>query len=93
VKISRVRYTPEAANRLRKLHPDVKKDIRSGIEILSSASHSGHALHFELSGLWSYRVRSYRIIYQINEETSTLDILLVGARRNIYEELRKFLLK
>jgi hypothetical protein len=33
------------------------------------------------------------MIYRINEETATLDIVFVGPRRNIYEQLRALLKK
>ena len=46
----------------------------------------------ELSGLRSYRIRTYRIIYHLNEEQAYLEILLVGPRRTVYEELRALLL-
>ena len=88
----RARYTPEAADRIRKLHPQVKREIREGIRALLVSPLSGHSLQFELAGLRSYRVRTYRIIYRVNDDESCLDIVLVGPRRNVYEELRTLLL-
>ena len=88
----RVRYTPEATERIRKLHPVIKGEIRDGIRALLNNPLAGHALHSELSGYWSYRVRTYRIIYQINDDNTTLDVVFVGPRRNVYEELRVLLL-
>lgn len=88
----RARYTSEAAQRIRKFHPDVKREIKDGIRELVGAPLAGHALQFELAGLRSYRVRTYRVIYRINDDESCLDILLVGPRRSVYEELRTLLL-
>lgn len=88
----RARYTPEAADRIRRLHPQVKREIREGIRELLASPLSGHSLQFELGGLRSYRVRTYRIIYRVHDDESCLDIVFVGARRNVYEELRTLLL-
>ena len=88
-----VRYTPEAAGRIRKLHPDIKKQIRAAADRLVQGPLEGHALQQELSGLRSYRVGKYRIIYRIHDGERVIEILLVGRRRDIYEELRKNLLR
>ncbi len=83
----RVRYTPEAASRIRKLHPQVKQEIRGAIRTLLDTPLSGHSLQQELFGYRSYRVRSYRIIYRLNDEERTIDVVFVGLRRNVYVEL------
>ncbi len=87
----RPRYTPEVAACVRKLHPEVKREIRKAIRNLLTSPLSGHELQFELSGYRSYRVRTYRIIYQINEQETTLDVVFIGLRRTVYEELRALL--
>lgn len=92
MKSYRARYTPEAAGKIRKLHPEIKKDIRDGIRRLLHDPLLGHSLHDELSGYRSLRVRTYRVIYQINDDDTMLDVVFVGPRRNVYEELRELLL-
>lgn len=84
----RARYTTEAAERIRKLHPQVKHEVKAGIKELLLAPLAGHALQFELAGLRSYRIRTYRIIYRLHDDESCLGIVFVGPRRNVYEELR-----
>lgn len=93
MKAYRARYSPEAAKRIRTLHPQIKSEIREGIRTLLKTPLAGHELHFELAGHRSLRIRAHRIIYQVNEEDSTVDVVLVGPRRTIYEELRAFLLE
>ena len=93
MKARRARYTPEAAERIRRLHPLIKKEVREGIRILLDNPLLGYALHDELSGYWSYRIRTYRVIFRPNEEESTVDIVYVGSRRSVYEELRALLLE
>jgi mRNA-degrading endonuclease RelE of RelBE toxin-antitoxin system len=93
VKRHQARYTVEAAGRIRKLHPQIKREIREGIRTLVETPLAGYPLHFELSGLWSYRVRNQRIIYRINSNESTIDMVFVGPRREVYEQLRDLLLE
>lgn len=93
MKALRVRYTPEAASLIRKLHPEVKRRIRDGIKSLLENPLSGHELRFELSGFRSYRVKNYRILYRVNEENAFIDILFVGHRRDIYESFRLLLIE
>lgn len=92
MKAYRARYTPEAAERIRKFHPQVKREIKAGIRQLQISPLAGHSLQCELAGLRSYRVRTYRIIYRIHDDESCLDIVFAGPRRNVYEELRTLLL-
>ena len=83
----RVRYTSEAAGRIRKLHPQVKQEIREAIRTLLDSPLSGHSLQQELEGYRSFRVRSYRIIYRLNDQDRSIDVVFVGPRRNVYEDL------
>jgi mRNA-degrading endonuclease RelE of RelBE toxin-antitoxin system len=89
----RVRYTREAAGIIRRLHPQIKHEIRQGIAALLEAPLAGHALHFELAGLRSCRVRNHRIIYRLHEGDAMIEIIFIRLRRDVYEELRDLLLK
>ncbi len=44
----------------------------------------GHELQRELEGLWSARRGSYRIVYEINEEQSTIVVLRIEHRADVY---------
>jgi len=87
----RLRFTPEAATRIRKLHPEIKRRVRDGMRQLQNDPLLGHALQFDLAGLRSHRLGGYRIIYRIGDEQDGLDILYVGPRRDVYENLRELL--
>ncbi|MCP9448687.1 MAG: type II toxin-antitoxin system RelE/ParE family toxin [Nitrospira sp.] len=89
----RARYTREAAERIRKLHPQVKGEIKQGVKDLVANPLAGHVLQYELAGLRSYRVRTYRIIYRIHDEEGCLDIVFIGPRRDVYEQLRELLIE
>ncbi|MGH8501856.1 MAG: type II toxin-antitoxin system RelE family toxin [Gammaproteobacteria bacterium] len=87
----RLRFTPEAATQIRKLHPEIRRRIRDGLRQLQNDPLLGHALQFDLAGLRSRRAGNYRIIYRIDEEQGALDVLYVGRRRDVYENLRELL--
>ena len=93
MKARRARYTPEAAERICKLHPLIKKEVREGIRALLDNPLLGYALHDELSGYWSFRIRMYRVIFRPNDDEFTVDVVYVGPRRSVYEELRTLLLE
>jgi mRNA-degrading endonuclease RelE of RelBE toxin-antitoxin system len=51
----------------------------------------GHDLQEELSGFKSFKSKRYRIIYKVEEGGSSVDIYLVGHRRDVYEQFRVLL--
>jgi mRNA interferase RelE/StbE len=82
-------FLTRAAETIAQLPPDIKRAVRSAIRTLVSNPGAGEPLHGELEGLWKYRVRRYRLIYQL--EDRVLNILAVGQRRNIYEEVAELM--
>ena len=78
---------PHVAELIRRLPPGVKSSVRAAIRSLSIDPASGEPLKRELSGLWKYRVRRYRIVYAVDRAKKTLRIFAVGHRRSIYEAL------
>ena len=87
----RVRYTPAAAESIRHLHAAIKQAIREGIRTLSAEPLRGHALVLELAGFRSLRVSRYRVVYRLREEDRTVEVHLVGPRKDIYEVFRELL--
>jgi mRNA-degrading endonuclease RelE of RelBE toxin-antitoxin system len=83
--------TVTAQQRLRHLHPDLKRLLRRALDELASHPMKGKPLQEELAGLWSLRVSHYRVIYQIDE--SSITVIFLGPRRTVYEQLREMLLK
>lgn len=86
------RYRPEipphVAEVIRTLPPDVKRGVKAAIRALSAEPAAGEPLQGELAGLMKYRVRRYRIVYEIVRPDRVLRILAVGHRRSVYELLR-----
>ncbi|MBW2720887.1 MAG: type II toxin-antitoxin system mRNA interferase toxin, RelE/StbE family [Deltaproteobacteria bacterium] len=87
----RLTFTPEAAKLLSRLHPESKKFIKEGLTELRQNSHLGDDLQQELSGFKSYKIRRYRILYDINEEEGVIQVYYVGHRRDVYEQFRDLL--
>lgn len=75
----------EIAELIRNLHPDLKKKVRASLEFILSDPHSAKALKDELSGLWSFRVGGFRIIYRI-ADGRLIEIVAIGPRDCIYKE-------
>ena len=87
----RVRFTPEAAKVVSTFHPENKKLIKAAIKELRENPNVGKNLQEELSGFQSFQSRKYRILYRLNDEEHTLEILYVGHRRDVYEQFRLLL--
>ena len=87
----RLRYTPVAADSIRRLHPTAKGAVREAVRRLVEDPFLGHALILELTGYRSLRVSRYRIIYCIQEDFRTVDVHFVGPRKTVYEAFRTLL--
>ena len=90
--IYKLRMPDEIAHLLRTMHPYLKKKIKSSLQIILSAPHSGKALKDELGGLRSFRVSSFRIIYKVSD-AKEIKIVAIGSRSKIYEETLKLIEK
>ena len=78
---------PEVADVIRRLSPDLKRGVRAALRILSIDPTQGVPLARELEGKWRYRVRRYRIVYEVNRKTHVCRVVAVGHRSDVYEEL------
>ena len=78
---------PHVAEIIRHLSPDLKRSIKHSIRKLSLTPYDGAPLLRELAGLRKYKVRRFRIVYEIDRGTRTIRIFAVGHRREVYEDL------
>lgn len=88
----KLKVPDETAELIRGMHPELKKKIRASLQIILSDPSSGKPLKDELSGLWSFRVGGFRIIYRA-EDNRVIEVVAVGPRERIYEETFKLLQK
>ena len=87
----KMRFTPEAARLLSKLHPENKKQIKQALNELRQHPYTGKDLQEELFGFKSLRLKEYRVIYNINEKENFLQIYQIGHRSDVYEQFRRLL--
>ena len=78
---------PHVAEIIRHLPPDLKRSIKQTIRKLSSNPYDGAPLLRELAGLRKYKVRRFRVVYEVVTKTRMLRIFAVGHRREVYEDL------
>ena len=82
-------YTTEARTKIRHLHPVIKQQIRASLEQLGINPWLGKRLQRELSGVFSLRFKSYRVLYWVDENKQRIEILTLGPRKTIYEQFSK----
>lgn len=74
------------------MHPFLKKKVNASLKIILSDPDSGKALREELSGLRSFRISSFRIIYRI-KEPGQIELVAIGPREQIYQETFRIIQK
>ncbi|HBF12660.1 MAG TPA: hypothetical protein DDW49_04600 [Deltaproteobacteria bacterium] len=77
-------FTTQAKTRLARLHPQLRREIRSSLDELKENPWVGKPLQRELTGFFSLKIRHYRVIYKVVEEKSLLEIMTLGQRKTIY---------
>ncbi len=77
---------------IRTMHPSLKKKVKASSKIILSEPSSGKALMDEPSGLRSFRISSFRIIYRI-KEPAQIELVAIGPRERIYEETFRIIKK
>ena len=83
----RLVVTPKVEETLRVLPPQTKRYIRASFEEICKNPWIGKPLRDELTGFRSFRVKQFRIVYEIKRQIVTVVVIGVGPRRMIYEEL------
>jgi mRNA interferase RelE/StbE len=86
-RVYRVDIPLHVAEALRSTNPELKRFIRAALDSIVANPESGEPLQGELSKYWKYRVRRFRIIYQIDKKARLVRIISIGHRREVYEGL------
>lgn len=82
---TRFRLSPEVAQLIRGLHPDIKRKVRAALDRLGVDADAGKALQGDLKGLRSLRIARFRVIYRAPARR-VIEIVAIGPRDRIYEE-------
>ena len=80
----RIKLPAEVADLIRRLHPQIKRKIRSALDVILKEPTSGKQLRGELAAYRSFRVGRIRIIYR--QKNRIIEIVAIGRREVIYYE-------
>ena len=58
--------------------------LKNKISLTDNPRNFGKTLRYELSGLWRYRVKNFRIICSIEEDTLIILVLKIDTRDSVY---------
>jgi len=89
----KIKFTSEAAKLLTKFHPESKKLIKTALNELRQNPFLGDDLQEELAGFNSYKSKRYRILYNLNNDESVIQVYYIGHRRDVYDQFRLLLNK
>lgn len=81
-----IRYSPHAMRDLKKLPTDIQIRIVTALDSLLNNPEKHLKCLADLP-LYSFRVGEFRVLLNIEEETSLVKILNIGKRNRIYDNL------
>ena len=72
---------------MRSMNPELKRFVRAALDSIAANPESGESLQAELGKYRKYRVRRFRIVYEIDRTARIVRIISIGHRREVYDEL------
>lgn len=88
----RIFVLPSAQRKLKKLSPDLRRRIRDAVDSLTNYPSVAGIKQLEgEGGFFSLRQGEYHIIFTVDNQETTILIVLVGHRREVYSALRRVL--
>jgi mRNA interferase RelE/StbE len=84
MRVSTLKVPAEIRNLIRRLHPNLKRKVRSALADILAEADSGKPVKEELLGYWSLPIGRTRIIYRPVE--GAVEIVAIGPRQTIYED-------
>lgn len=76
-------YSQEAKDTIRRLPPEIKRDVKQTLESLRDNPYLGKCLQRELISFISCAFKRYRIIYKVDEVKKQIGIHVVGHRSKV----------
>jgi mRNA interferase RelE/StbE len=73
-----------AQKELEDLPADAYERVREGIRALAEDPRPSGCLKLTNREGWRIRIGNYRVIYEIDDEQTTITVLHVGHRRDVY---------
>ena len=81
----RLRVSEDTVTLIRGSHPVLKRRTRDALRTIIEDPGSGKPLVDELSGLHSFRLGKFRIIYALVDK-DLIEVVVIGPRKRVYEE-------
>lgn len=88
----KIRAPDEIVTLIRSAHPQLKRKIKSALNLIVADPTLGKSLRDELKGLKSFQVSRFRIIYRISSKR-VIELIAIGPRKTIYEETYRIIKK
>ena len=79
-----LRISKRAEKQIKKLKKEYRVEVINALTEIREDPLLGKPLDRDLNGRFSYRIRTYRIIYRINQKDKVVDILSAGHRDTVY---------
>jgi len=83
--IFQVKLTASAADMFARLHPEIRKNIKTGLIGLTENPYLGKPLQNELALFRSLKLKRFRVVYRIDEVNTRVVVYAIGHRKDIYE--------
>ena len=84
-----VEFSDDARRQLKKLDGAARQAIITYLEkrVVPAVDPKsfGHALRYDLTGLWRYRVADWRLICEIDPARHRIRVKTIGHRREVYD--------
>ena len=80
-----IRISSKAEKQIKQIKKIYQKAILSALEDLRDDPLAGKPLSKDLTGRFSYKISSYRIIYKVNKKDKVVNVLSAGHRATVYE--------
>jgi mRNA interferase RelE/StbE len=87
--LQKLRVPDKVADLVRGMHPTLKRKTRASLKAILADPSSGKALKYELAGLQSFSVGTFRVICRVTR--NVVEIVAIGPRGRIYEETYRLL--
>ncbi len=82
----KVRLSDNAKKEIKRLQNPIKRRVKNALRRLAEDPRSGKPLRWQLSGNWSYRTGSYRIVYEIDDQKQIVSVSSVQHRHKVYQQ-------
>ena len=81
------RKTEKFLTKTSKSDRNLFKQFIKALDIIAENPKAGKSLVANLKGFWSYRVRDYRILYEIKHEEIMVYVEKIAHRKESYQDL------